>query len=73
MGKSQINNWDTCESVWSLGLLCRHGKHHPECVFYTKSQNTKYKDKWVRYCPEPIPLSQLDVDDVLSQNIDEEE
>ena len=42
-----MNYWDTCEDVWTLGLFCRHGNHHGECQFYTKSQNSKYEDGWV--------------------------
>ncbi len=36
-----MNYWDTCEDQWVLGLFCRHGHHHKECAFYTKSQTDK--------------------------------
>jgi len=35
--------WDTCENEWTLGLFCRHGHHHVDCEFYTKSQNGKHR------------------------------
>jgi len=38
--------WDTCENEWTLGLFCRHGHHHVDCEFYTKSQN--HKERFVR-------------------------
>ena len=36
-----MNHWDTCVDEWTLGLFCRHGKHHEECILYTKSQMDK--------------------------------
>ena len=36
-----MNHWDTCVDQWTLGLFCRHGHHHKECTFYTKSQMDK--------------------------------
>ena len=36
-----MNHWDTCVDEWTLGLFCRHGHHHKECIFYTKSQMDK--------------------------------
>jgi len=38
-----LNDWDTCQDQHTLGLFCRHGNHHPECIFYTKSQTNKYE------------------------------